>query len=89
MAVTSSIRCIRDGFFTVNDTLLKKHWHLQYVLDNMKHCKDKLGKNEEFGAFLKKLDKEDNELFISENVDDKEEESVLADELMQENELFH
>lgn len=88
MAVTSSIRCIRDGFFTVNDTLLKKHWHLQYVLDNMKHSKDKLGKNEDFGAFLKKLDKED-EPFISENVDNMEEESILADELMQENKLFH
>ncbi|KAL3276936.1 hypothetical protein HHI36_012302 [Cryptolaemus montrouzieri] len=34
----TSIQCIRHSCFTLDDTLLRKHWTLQEVITNMEHC---------------------------------------------------
>lgn len=37
-ATCTSMRCIRYGNFTLNDALLRKHWKLEHVIDNIKRC---------------------------------------------------
>lgn len=58
-AVTTSIQCTRCGYFSLEDTLLKKHWTLQYVIDNMARCNKILKSNKEFSEFLKQVEKEE------------------------------
>ncbi|XP_055382993.1 pseudouridylate synthase TRUB2, mitochondrial [Condylostylus longicornis] len=43
-----NLQCIRHGNFNVNDTLLRKDWHLQNIIDNMHHCRKLIESNENF-----------------------------------------
>ncbi|MCL4120768.1 UNVERIFIED_CONTAM: hypothetical protein GTU68_019942 [Idotea baltica] len=38
-AVASKIRCLRYGPFTLDDALLRKHWRLEHVVDNIDHLR--------------------------------------------------
>lgn len=44
-ATCTGLRCVRQGCFTVEHALLKKHWKLQHIIDNTKLCLDVLQKN--------------------------------------------
>ena len=44
-AVCESIQCIRDGYFTVENALLRKHWWLQPIVDNLRFCTKVLQEN--------------------------------------------
>lgn len=39
VAHCTGIRCIRHGHFSVENTLLRGHWHLQEILSNMTFCR--------------------------------------------------
>lgn len=41
----TAIQCIRHSCFTVEEALLKKHFTLQEILDNMERCNQLLEKN--------------------------------------------
>lgn len=58
-AITTSIQCIRCCYFSLEDALLKKHWTLQNVIDNMSHCDKILRSNKQFGEFLHRMEKEE------------------------------
>lgn len=47
VAFCSSVRCIRHAHFTVEDTLLRRHWTLQGVLTNMGICRKILSEHPE------------------------------------------
>lgn len=36
----TEIHCVRHSYFTIDDTLLPKHFKLQYILENMKKCNE-------------------------------------------------
>lgn len=40
-ATASKIRCIRYGPLTVDDALLRKHWRLEHIIDNIEYIRDK------------------------------------------------
>lgn len=44
-ATCSGIQCVRHSYFSADDALLKKHWTLQCVLDNLTMCKSFLKKH--------------------------------------------
>lgn len=44
-ATCSGIQCVRHAYFSVHDALLRKHWTLQYVVDNLTACKKMLSKH--------------------------------------------
>lgn len=44
-ATCSGIQCARHAYFSVHDALLRKHWSLQNVLDNLTTCKKFLDKH--------------------------------------------
>lgn len=44
-ATCENIRCIRHACFTVDHALLRKHWSLQNIVDNLKTCSDLLNEN--------------------------------------------
>lgn len=44
-ATCSGIQCVRHAYFSVCDALLKKHWTLQNILDNLTACKKILNKH--------------------------------------------
>lgn len=60
VATCTQIQCFRYALFDLNITLLKKHWNIQNILDNIKQCNDILCKNE-------KLLKQDNPILTEEN----------------------
>ncbi|CAD7093409.1 unnamed protein product [Hermetia illucens] len=39
VAFCSGIRCIRHGHFSIEDSLLRRHWTLEGVLQNMSECR--------------------------------------------------
>lgn len=43
----TQIRCIRQAHFTLEDALLRRHWNLQSILDNMSRCRKIIGKHPE------------------------------------------
>ncbi|KAJ9574031.1 hypothetical protein L9F63_008557 [Diploptera punctata] len=43
-ATCTGIQCIRYDFFTLEHALLRKHWQLQYILQNMAQCQQLLEK---------------------------------------------
>jgi len=43
-----SLRCTQHGIFKVKDTLLRKDWLLQNILDNINHCKKIIKNNSNF-----------------------------------------
>lgn len=38
VAHCTQIRCIRQSHFTLDDTLLRRHWNLENIVNNMMHC---------------------------------------------------
>lgn len=34
----TGIQCIRHSYFTIDNALLKKHWNLQNIIENMEQC---------------------------------------------------
>nr|CAG4636384.1 EOG090X0AGI [Eubosmina coregoni] len=41
-AACKQIRCVRYGCFTVDDSLLRKHWSLEHIPQHMSRCVEKL-----------------------------------------------
>lgn len=46
VATCTQIQCFRYALFDLNLALLKKHWSLQNILDNIEQCHDILSKNQ-------------------------------------------
>ncbi|GLH04321.1 Putative tRNA pseudouridine synthase 2-like Protein [Gryllus bimaculatus] len=44
-AACSSIRCVRYGPFSIEHALLRRHWHLQCIFDNLSLCRRILHEN--------------------------------------------
>lgn len=42
----TGLQCIRQGKFTVDLALLRKHWQLEPIIDNMDRCRQILEDNE-------------------------------------------
>lgn len=40
VAHCTKIRCIRESHFTLNDSLLKRHWNIEAILANMNRCQN-------------------------------------------------
>ncbi|XP_050424537.1 pseudouridylate synthase TRUB2, mitochondrial [Adelges cooleyi] len=61
-ATCTAIRCIRYSAFNIEQALLKKHWTLEYVLNNLVKCNLEYNKLRNLPAFLtdQKYLKEDN-----------------------------
>ncbi|XP_046398258.1 mitochondrial mRNA pseudouridine synthase Trub2 [Ischnura elegans] len=55
LAACTSIRCVRHGPFTFHDALLRKHWHLEHILNNMAKCKNILEQQVEVKPQLQPL----------------------------------
>lgn len=47
-AVCTRIRCIRHAFFNLDNALLRKHWTLEHILNNLKENRLLLKSNPEF-----------------------------------------
>lgn len=55
-AHTLALRCIRQGPFTLDMALLRKHWSLEPILNNIAECKPLVGETQHEHASLTKLD---------------------------------
>ncbi|XP_054271967.1 pseudouridylate synthase TRUB2, mitochondrial [Macrosteles quadrilineatus] len=51
-AVCSGLRCIRHSYFTVQNALLRKHWTLQHVIDNLQENDKLIRANPDRGNIL-------------------------------------
>ncbi|XP_065226945.1 pseudouridylate synthase TRUB2, mitochondrial [Planococcus citri] len=56
VASTVSIRCIRVGFFNIELALLKKHFTVENVLENMKKCYNIIEQSKKMDVELQKLE---------------------------------
>lgn len=41
----TGVHCIRQGKFDLNIALLRKHWQLEHIVDNMDRCRQILEEN--------------------------------------------
>ncbi|CAG4927784.1 unnamed protein product [Colias eurytheme] len=46
-AYCTAVQCIRQGKFNLEDALLRKHWKLEHIIENMKECEQILTENEQ------------------------------------------
>ncbi|XP_019696505.1 mitochondrial mRNA pseudouridine synthase Trub2 isoform X2 [Harpegnathos saltator] len=53
VATCTQIQCFQYALFDINLALLKKHWNIQNILDNMEQCDNILNKNKNL---LKQID---------------------------------
>ncbi|XP_076232221.1 pseudouridylate synthase TRUB2, mitochondrial [Calliopsis andreniformis] len=44
-ATCTQIQCIQDGLFNITHALLKKHWTLKHIMENMQMCQNILNEN--------------------------------------------
>lgn len=42
----TGVQCIRQGKFDVNIALLRKHWQLEHIAENMDRCRQVLEEND-------------------------------------------
>lgn len=47
VAHCTQIRCIRQGHFTLADTLVRRHWNVENIITNMTRSKKKIMANPE------------------------------------------
>ncbi|XP_014355325.2 mitochondrial mRNA pseudouridine synthase Trub2 [Papilio machaon] len=45
-AYCTGLQCIRQGKFTLDKALLRKHWQLDHLIDNMDSCRELIEENE-------------------------------------------
>lgn len=43
----TGLQCIRQGKFTLDKALLRKHWQLDHIIDNMDSCRELMEENEQ------------------------------------------
>lgn len=55
VATTVTMRCVRVGFFTVEHALLKKHWSLENIIENMRNCRHVIEQSDKFDLKIKKI----------------------------------
>lgn len=55
-SVTASVQCIRYGYFTLENALLRKHWTLENTLRNMSKCNETIINSKKPGGQLEKLE---------------------------------
>ena len=58
VASTVSIRCIRVGYFSVELALLKKHFTLDNIIENMKSCYETIERSKQLDLELQKFEEE-------------------------------
>lgn len=46
VAYCTGVQCIRQGKFDLQLALLRKHWQMEHILDNMDQCRQLLEENE-------------------------------------------
>lgn len=69
LAITTAVHCIRHSYFSLENAILKKHWSLQNILDNLNHCNDILKLNKEFSIYLQQKQEEEKKFFSNCNED--------------------
>lgn len=47
VAHCTQIRCIRQSHFTLDDALVRRHWNVESILNNMTRCQQIIQKNTE------------------------------------------
>lgn len=47
VAHCTQIRCIRQSHFTLEDTLVRRHWNLENIMNNMTNCQRIIKKHPE------------------------------------------